>query len=93
MNEQTNELMRRLENAQNKIENAEKDLNKSEGKLSVLKDSLKQLTGTDDPVKAEKLIKNWNKEVTDMAKNLEKLLDEIEETMENADHALEEETE
>lgn len=93
MNEQTNELMRRLEDAQDKIERAEKDLNKSEGKLSVLKDSLKQLTGTDDPVKAEKLIKNWNKEVSDMAKNLEKLLDEIERTMENADRALEEETE
>ena len=93
MNEQTNELMRRLEDAQDKIERAEKDLNKSEGKLSVLKDSLKQLTGTDDPAKAEKLVKNWNKEVADMAKSLEKLLNEIEKEMDNADRALEKETE
>lgn len=74
----TDQLLRRLQNAEKAYQDAENSLSQSRGREQVLTAQLKKLCGTDDPEAAEQVLQTWKEELAGLESSIRKNLDEVE---------------
>lgn len=74
----TDQLLRRLQNAEKAYQDAENSLSQSRGREQVLTGQLKKLCGTDDPEAAEQVLQTWKEELAGLESSIRKNLDEVE---------------
>lgn len=85
----TEQLLKRLIDAEKALSDAERLYNQQEGKLSTLRENLKQITGEYED-KSSKIIIQWEKELQQNEDKLESLLITIESMIEEGEeHAAE----